>query len=318
MFTTVQDLGRPGHSALGVPASGATDPLSLRLGNRIVGNPDGAAGLEFTLDGPCVVFDQDVVVCLAGGDCPDAAIGRPAGPERLPPCTPVRVRAGELIRIGPVRTGARGYLCVGGGFVVDLVMGSRSTLVSAGFGGHEGRALRPGDRLGLGERADRAVDVDDSGRAARWLAGVRSRRVLRVTPGLHAGLFPAHAAHGLDRSGFTVSDRCDRVGVRLEGAGVPQPEGAGRMDSEPTETGAVQVPGDGRPIVLGMDRPTTGGYPVIACVIAADLPVLGMLRPGEAVRFEHVTREAARKAWRQQESELDALVRAVASDGEGP
>lgn len=307
MFTTVQDLGRPGRCELGVPPSGAADWLSLRLGNRLMGNPDGAAALECTLEGPTLVFDRDALVCLSGAACPGAAVGRRAGPASIGMCEPVRVRAGEVVKVGPVRGGARACLCVGGGFGVEPVMGSRSTLVSAGFGGHAGRALRAGDRVPIGEDAGDAGG-GLAGDAAAWLEQVLARRTMRLTPGADASVFPAGSARVLGEHAFTVSRRCDRAGVRLEGAVVEGPADAGGMDSEPTETGGVQVTGDGGLIVLGVDRPTTGGYPVIGCVIAADVPAMAVLRPGDAVRFAWTDRAEARAAWRELTRGLDGLI----------
>jgi len=294
MLTTVQDLGRFGHLGMAVAESGAADGLSLRLGNRMLGNPEEAAGLECTLTGATVCFSADTWVVVTGAD---------GGGVRR--CEPILCRAGEALAIGALAVGARGYLCVAGGVDVPVVLGSRSTLLGAGFGGHEGRALRAGDVLpiGAGVAAVHAVDAE---RARAWLRGVHGQRTIRVVDGLHADRFSVAARDAFFGSWFVVSERSNRTGMRLDGATGVVSDERGTL-SEPTACGCVQVPGDGRPIVLGPDRPTTGGYPVIACVIAADLPVLGMLRPRERIRFERVGVAEAAAMCAAQEAAFEGL-----------
>ncbi|MCB1282240.1 MAG: allophanate hydrolase, partial [Salinibacterium sp.] len=149
MFTTVQDLGRGGVAAVGVPPSGVADAVSLTVGNRLLGNADGAAALECTLTGPSLTFDGEAVVCLTGAECPNARIAGTKGERPLGWCEPTPVGAGELIKIGAMEGRARAYLCVGGGIGVPIVLGSRSTLVGASLGGHHGRPLRKGDTVSL-------------------------------------------------------------------------------------------------------------------------------------------------------------------------
>lgn len=297
MLTTVQDLGRFGHLEMAVPESGAADGLSLRLGNRMLGNPEQAAGLEFTLTGPTVCFSADTWVVVTGGETKEG--------RGVRGCEPVRCRAGEPLVVGALEAGARGYVCVAGGVDVALVLGSRSTLMGAGFGGQDGRALRAGDALPIGAAVTGKLRVDAE-RARAWLRGVHGRRTIRVVDGLHADGFSEAARQAFFGSWFEVSERSNRTGMRLGGDTVVLPERGG-VWSEPTANGCVQVPGDGRPIVLGPDRPTTGGYPVIACVIAADLPVVGMLRPRERIRFERVEVADAARIWAEQEAAFDGL-----------
>lgn len=299
MFTTVQDLGRTGYASQGVPESGAADALSLRVGNRLLGNPDSAAALECTLRGPTVSFSRDTWVCVTGA----LGTGFDAG-------VPTLVRAGVPVVLGALERGARAYLCVRGELDVPLVMGSSATLVRAGLGGVQGRTLRGGDEIGVGEATGAVADAGVSEAASAWLAGVLGRRTMRVVAGLHAELFSSAARAMLAEHEFTVSDRSDRVGVRLSGPVVPG-VADGVLLSEGTAAGNIQIPGDGQPIVLGVDRPTTGGYPVIACVIAADLPVVGTLRPREHVRFAWVTIDQAWSVWQEQEAMLDQLVPAL-------
>jgi antagonist of KipI len=284
-LTTVQDLGRYGYAHLGVSASGAADALSLRAANLLVGNPEGAAALEMTLVGGSFEFQADTVAALAGAD-----FG--AG---FPLWTPFELRAGDILRCGATRGGARCYLAVRGGIDVPAVLGSASTHLLTGLGGFEGRALRAGDVLRMGNAA-----VRPPSRGKRlpplWPAA------LRVTAGPQAAWFP----DALYRAGYRVTEESDRMGLRLDGP--PLERHGGRMLTEGVPLGAVQVPPDGRPIILFVEHQTTGGYPKIASVIAADLPAVGQLRPRDTVGFELVSLETALALAGRQEEWLYSLV----------
>jgi biotin-dependent carboxylase-like uncharacterized protein len=308
MFTTVQDLGRHGSSAIGVPPSGAADPLSLRVGNRLLGNNESAAALEYTLTGPTLQFSHDTTICITGGRCPKAMVGQGPAEREIAWCTPTRIRANETVRIGPIANGARGYLCIAGGINVPQVLGSRSTLATAAFGGFEGRALRPNDELLIAPSTSQVAPEQSVGDAAAWLATIIDRRTLRLVPSLHTEDFSSSAQNTLVSSKFTVADQSNRVGLRLEGPPIPAPFTKGQLQSEATTTGSIQVTGDDQLIVLGVDRPTTGGYPIIACVIQADLPILGIARPRDQLSFEMITREQARDLHQQQLRSLDAIL----------
>jgi UPF0271 protein len=220
---------------------------------------------------------------------------------------------------------ARAYLCVQGGIDVPRVLASRSTLVRAGIGGHEGRVLRAGDVLRVGPVwivGRIRGDVERSTCAARVLRSEspasegRATSTIRVTPGPHADLFVRPAAALLEHVEFTIGAKSDRMGLRLEGVRLPVPTlaaGDGRLASEPMPGGAIQVPPDGRPIVLMVDGPTTGGYPVIATVASVDIAMLGQLAPGARVRFVCVSEERAREAWRRREAEINRAVPRAAS-----
>lgn len=313
MHTTVQDLGRPGHGALGVPVSGAADTLSLRIGNRLLGNADNDAALEFTLIGPTIEFSAESVVCLTGGVCPRAHIGEGEHTRAVRPCIPARVRAGERVTVGPLATGARGYLCVAGGFDVPRVLDSRATLVSAGIGGHHGRSLRSGDTLPISRVTGACVNEALARSAAEWLEATLSCRTVRVTPSLHTEVFPQDAIDSLTRGSFVVSDQSNRAGLRLSGPALGTPTLSGSLSSEGVVAGCVQVPTDGQPIVLGVDGPTTGGYAVLASVIGADLPILGAVRPRETLRFAMTTRDEARRIVREQDCAMNDLLPAHAA-----
>ena len=279
-LTSVQDpFGRQGWRHLGVPTGGAADAWSARLANRLIGNPDGSALLEITLGGLELRFETDAVAAITGGVSVTLG-GIPAEVNLGLP-----VRPGGVIRIGG-GPGARGYLAVGGGIVVEPVLGSASTDLRTGFGGHDGRALRPGDRLQVG---------GTPGVPSRW-TGSPATGPIRIAPGPHA------TAASLDGE-WIVGSEADRTGLRLDGRTLD----GGEVPSMGLPLGAIQVPPDGRPIVMLADRPVTGGYPVPASVIGADIGRVAQLRPGDRVTFVSVSVEQAREALRQAEEELAAL-----------
>jgi antagonist of KipI len=305
LLSTVQDLGRPRYGHLGVAASGAADLLSLRVGNRLLGNPDGAAAVEATLAGGAFRFAADTRFVLAGADA-----GARLDDRRVPSWTPTTARAGSVLAFSRFAWGARAYLVVAGGFAVPPVLGSASTHLAGRFGGHEGRHLRPGDRIPIGN-GDRARPLPAlAGDAVADLEARLRRVTLRGVPGAHAYLFDDSSTAAFWHAPYSVSDRSDRMGLRLEGPRLSSPLG-GRLPSEGMPWGAVQVPGDGRPIVLLADRPTTGGYPVIATLATVDRPRAAQLQPRERVAFERIVLEEARAAAREQEAWLDREVPAL-------
>lgn len=289
--TTVQDAGRQVR-ALGVPAGGAADPVARRLGNALVGNGPGAAGLEVTLGGPTLLFHGAALVSLCG-----APFGAELDGAPFPSWRAVAVRAGQTLRVGGTPVGARAFLAVRGGLEVPEVFGSRSTDLRGGFGGLEGRALRAGDRLTCGAAAP--VTARRAFVAPELRTPLGPEQVLRVTatPDLTGPLEGALLGRA-----FTVSAQADRMGVRLEGP-VAAPHDPGRV-SVPNVPGMVQLPPDGRPILLLPDAGTHGGYPTPLVVIRADLPRLGQLRPGDRVTFRPVTQPEARAALHAQERAL--------------
>jgi biotin-dependent carboxylase-like uncharacterized protein len=297
-LTTVQDLGRPGWGSIGVPPGGAADSLALRLANRLVGNPDGAAGLEMTLAGPQLGFVADAWIALAGSRFAATLEGSPVAHGRA-----LAVRAGQTLDIGTLE-GARAFLAVRGGLDVPRVLGSRSTFVVGGFGGIDGRPLRRGDRLPVG-----TIPAGARLLAARekLLPVYAAEGVLRVILGPQLDRFAAQARDALLSGTYRVSTSSDRVGLRLEGPRIAH-LGAADLLPEGIVCGALQVPGDGQPILLGRDHPTTGGYAKIATVIAADLWRLGQAKPGDRLRFAAVPVDEARSLYRRQEELLGSAV----------
>jgi len=295
LLTTVQDLGREGFGSIGVSPSGAADPISLRLGNRLVANPDNGATLEMTLLGGTFFFPEGAVLALAGSEFGATLDGSP-----VDLWTSVKTRPGQTLRLGPARWGARCYLCVQGGIVVAPFLGSASTHILSGLGGFEGRPLRKGDVLQIGPamrpygKRTLAPEVSDR---------LLQRAVLRVTPGPQMDWFPESSLRSFYTNTYRVSEQSNRMGLRLEGAPVSQ-ESDGQMITEGVSLGAVQVPPGGLPIILFVEQQTTGGYPKIANVISADLHRVGQLRPRDEIRFEQVTFEVARSLLIEQEKLL--------------
>ncbi|MEV0583760.1 biotin-dependent carboxyltransferase family protein [Nonomuraea sp. NPDC050310] len=268
-YATVQDLGRPGYAHLGVPRSGAADPDALRLANRLVGNAEGAAGLELTFGGARLRFPAGAWLALTGAPCPLALPG--GRPGR---CAPFWAPPGAELRVGLPWYGLRTYLAVRGGVAAEPVLGSRSTDSLSGLGP---APLRAGTCLPVG-RPDGEITVD--------LAPEPARRepVVRVLPGPRADWFVPAALEELAAEPYEVSQDSNRVGVRLRGRELKRAR-AGELPSEGMVLGAVQVPPSGQPIVFLADHPPTGGYPVIGVVAARDLPMAAQARPGDRLRF---------------------------------
>jgi len=295
--TTVQDLGRPGFGPEGVSASGAADPVALRLGNLLVENQPGVAGLELTLVGGSFVFPDGAVIALTGADLGATVNGRP-----LEMWASHTLEPGTKLMFGATRNFARGYLAIAGGIQVDPFLGSASTHVLSGLGGFEGRALRKGDRLRIG-KASKKVRRRRITLAA--LYAFKPRKVLRVTEGPQADWFSEAAKQVFYRDVFRVSEESDRVGLRLEGTALDGST-AREMITEGVSLGAVQVTPSGQPIILFVEQQTTGGYPKIANIIAADLHRIGQLRPRAEIRFQRTLLAVARSLWIEQERLLNA------------
>lgn len=298
--TTVQDLGRPGCAHMGVSASGAADPLSLRLGNLLVGNPENTSSLEMTVTGGVFEFDADSLIALTGSDF-QAFLDD----LRVPCWVPMAVRGGQKLSLGRTRGGARCYLSVHGGIDVPLSLGSSSTHLRTGLGGHEGRALQEGDVLPIGAPPGpgRAVQQVHPQKALRWL----DTSVIRVTPGPQAYWFSADSAEKFFGAAVTVLADSDRMSIRLGGVRL-QPLRRDEMLTEGVSCGAVQVMPDGQIVISFVEHQTTGAYPKFANVITADLPRLGQLKAGDVFRFQLVSFEEARAILREQEAWIDSLV----------
>ncbi|MBI4390917.1 MAG: 5-oxoprolinase/urea amidolyase family protein [candidate division NC10 bacterium] len=309
ILTTVQDLGRPGYQKFGIPVSGALDPVALRLANALVGNPPGAAGLELTGGGLTLEAMAECVLAVTGADLPALRDETP-----VPTFFALRLVPGQRLRLGTPRAGLRACIAVHGGLEVPLALGSRSTCLRLGFGGLAGRALRAGDVLGVGPpTADlaslRGRHLPPSGRPA-----LASPWVVRAVPGPQDDAFAASALETFFGNPYQVTPHSDRMGIRLTGPPLAHRRSADIL-SDAIPLGAVQVPGEGQPIILLADRQTTGGYAKIATAIGPDVAGLAQACPGERVRFVRVTVEEAHAAVREAARALARLEAFIAASG---
>jgi biotin-dependent carboxylase-like uncharacterized protein len=292
LLTTVQDLGRTGYAHLGVSRSGALDVAALVWGNRLVDNPDGAAGLETTLTGVSLRAEHPTIVAVTGAEAPLHVDGEP-----VPFATAVTVPAGSLLEVGPAVHGVRSYLAFAGGVTVAPVLGSRSTDTLSGLGPP---LLRAGYVLPIGRITPGDGSVAESLSAGGSASGVSTagptdggpgdggsagREVtLRIRLGPRYDWLTVAARDALTASGYALSVKSNRIGVRLSGPVLSRAVTT-ELPSEGIVLGAVQLPADGQPLIFLADHPTTGGYPVIGVVDTADLGLVAQARPGTTIRF---------------------------------
>lgn len=279
-LATIQDLGRRGLGSLGVPPSGAADAASLRLANLLTGNPAGAAGVELTLGRAAFRCAGRARMATAGAPAPVAVVATPGErPTEIAFGTVFEVGDGAVISLGPAAVGLRTYLAVAGGIDVPAVLGSRSSDLHSGLGSGP---LRPGTVLPIGTWP--RLDSHSASPAPAPLPASGETACLRIVPGPRLDWFGAEALDVLCGAPYSVTLASNRTGLRLDGPALPRITGR-ELDSEGVVTGALQVPHDGKPILLLADHPTVGGYPVIAVVVSADIGLAAQLRPGQPVRF---------------------------------
>jgi biotin-dependent carboxylase-like uncharacterized protein len=291
-FATIQDLGWAVGRAMGLPRGGAMDPHTCCDGNALVGNPPGAAAIEWALGTGVLRFERESIVSVTG--MADVRLDdRP-----IEPWTRFSVAAGMALQVTPGLEARFVYVAVHGGIDVPVVLGSRSTYLPGGFGGHEGRRLRTGDRLPIGSGTLPTVGAGQRRDIVARTGGSGEEIILRVTRGPQWNRFDAAAQDALLGGRYVVTPASDRMGYRLRGPTMAAREAA-TLPSEPACPGAIQVPDAGEPIVLMPDGPTVGGYPKIAVVVRADLGVLAQRLPGAAVRFVEVTLPEARDVNRE-------------------
>lgn len=293
LFTTVQDEGRWGYQAYGMPVAGAMDRYAYRVANLLAGNRKGAAVLEMTMLGGAFEFDYECLVSVCGADMQPNLSGK-----KVSNWSAFYMPVGTVLSFDYALTGCRTYLAVHGGIKVPLVLGSRSTYTRAGVGGMEGRPLKAGDFL--------HVDNDVRARAMpailpeQFVPRYDQERRLRVIMGPQNDMFTVEGIRTFLESEYTVSNEADRMGYRLEGAKIEHADKADII-SDALPEGAVQVPAHGMPIVMLADRQTTGGYPKIATVIGPDLSLLAQGRPGDTVCFRSCSDEEALDVLRSEE-----------------
>lgn len=313
LLTTVQDEGRWGYQAYGMPVAGVMDRYAYRLANLLVGNRPGAAALEMTLRGDEFRFEQSCLVAVCGANMRPLLDGR-----KIDTWSAVQISPGSELHFDYAVAGCRAYLAVRGGIDVPMVLGSRSTYTRGRVGGLNGRALRQGDTLQIGTEA--AVPAGPRKLEDRFIPRYEDHVQLRVLLGPQDDCFTPQGLETLFNSVYTVSTEADRMGYRLEG---PVIEHRGKPDivSDALCQGAIQVPGHGMPIVMMADRQTTGGYTKVGTVIGPDLFKLAQAKTGDTISFVNCTEDealAALKAERMVYDELNGLLRQALSDGDKP
>jgi len=297
VFTTIQDLGRKGYFASGIPPSGAMDRFALRMGNLLVKNPLGEAGIEMTAIGMKVKILQETIIALTGAEFEVQLNG-----NSLPLWETVHLREGDLLYIGKAKKGWRGYVCVAGGIDVPPILGSKSTYTLGGLGGIRGRMLKKGDVINVGSSRFSLEALKGRRTKDSILLEASSERELRVVLGPQDDHVKEESIEVFLNSDYKVSIRSNRVGYRFEGPQLFFKERAESRDAglDPSNIvddgnaiGAIQIPGGKEPICLGPDGVTMGGYVKIACLIAADMDRMAQLKPKDIMRFKNVTVDEA-------------------------
>ena len=297
--TTVQDLGRTGQMRYGIPPSGPVDRFAFVLANRLVGNADTAAALECTLIGPRFEITDAGAIAITGAEMPVTVNGRSAAGWST-----IAVKAGDVVKLGPARTGVRSYVGVAGGLDVPLVLGSRSTYLRGRVGGVEGRALRKGDEL----RVFPSGPVEPRRVEPRAIPDYTGEPTVRAVLGPQADRFTAEGLEALFGGRYEVLPQSDRMGSRLRGPRIAHARGHDIV-SDGIALGSIQVPGDGQPIVLLVDRQSTGGYTKAATICSFDIWRVGQARPGQSLRFHQIGVDEAHRLFREADRALEAAVR---------
>ncbi|SSC70975.1 unnamed protein product [Ciceribacter sp. T2.26MG-112.2] len=309
LATSVQDLGRPGYFHLGIPLGGAMDRLAMKAANLLVGNEEGAAGLEAVFIGPKLEFTEDAMVAVTGADMPIKVDG-----EEKPGWTAFKVKAGQVLTFDFLKTGARIYIAVSGGIDVPLALGSRSTYAIGALGGFKGRPIAIGDELPVGT-AGKAVEGKSIPENLRRRPGMPAE--LRVLPGLYWHRLTDEAGRNFFEDTWKVAPEADRMGYRFRGGRkldfvdrVP-PFGAGSDPSNIVDAcypyGSIQVPGGTEPIILHRDAVSGGGYFMLGTVISADMDLIGQLQPHTPTRFVKVDMETALTARKDRAALVDQI-----------
>jgi antagonist of KipI len=321
LLTTIQDLGRFGFQKDGVIVSGAMDQFAHRIANILVGNEESEGTLEMTLIGPTLAFEEDALIAICGGEFEASIDG-----HEVPLWRPILVKQGSVLTIGHCRVGCRAYLAVAGGFHLPKVMNSQSTYLLARIGGFQGRALEKGDVLLLREPGRKRDSLLFHKKttvlpfiAMSWGISFELRayfyespKTVRVFHGAQFADFTMQSQEQFLTQPYKVTPQSNRMGYRLDGPSLKRKQST-EMVSEAVTFGTVQVPAEGKPIVLMADRQTTGGYPKIAQVIAVDLPVLAQTRAGEQIVFRNISFEEAQRLYLQREFELKQCKKAIIS-----
>ncbi|MFB5283130.1 biotin-dependent carboxyltransferase family protein [Peribacillus sp. Hz7] len=319
MLTTIQDLGRHGYQQYGVSVSGAMDTFAHRTANLLVGNDEQQATLEMTLIGPAILFENDTFISICGADLSPTIDNEP-----LPLWRPIFVRKGSKLSFGFCKNGCRAYLAIAGGIRVANVMGSRSTFLKARIGGVQGRAVQSGDQLSsyspspyITKLIERFTCMTTKNHLpVKWhisyecIPHFNKKHTVFVMKGKHFSQFTRDSQEHFFTKPFTISMNSDRIGYRLKGTPLSLAEPKEYL-SEPVIFGSIQVPTNGRPILLMADHPTTGGYPRIGEVASVDLPLIAQLKPGDVLSFQEISVQQAQRLLLEREAMIGVLKQGI-------
>lgn len=292
VFTTIQDEGRFGYQAYGMPSAGAMDRYACRVANLLVGNDASAAVIEMTTVGASFKFDEEQFVAVCGADMHGTINGAP-----IINWSSFIVPRGSEIRFDVATKGCRTYMAVRGGIDVPVVLGSRSTYTQAKVGGYEGRVLWQGDVLNIGR--DSAFSVRSRNLESKYIPQYSERINLRVILGPQDNMFTPEAIRTFFESAYTITNQADRIGYRLKGPGIMH-RGKADIVSDAVCLGAIQVPANGMPIIMTADHKTTGGFAKLGSVIRVDLSTLAQARPGDTIHFTQIAEQEAIQALRDE------------------
>ncbi|AKL94787.1 allophanate hydrolase subunit 2 [Clostridium aceticum] len=299
LMTTIQDQGRTGYQHFGMPVAGAMDIYSLQLANLLVGNQRFEAALEITLMGPEIFFHDTRTVAITGGE-----ISITVNDRLVPMYQTIYLQKGDTLKLANVSVGSRSYLAISGGFHIEKVMGSYATYMRGNIGGFHGRKLMTGDEIPLNQ--EKHQGYIGTRRVPVPLIPDLHTKNIRVIMGPEDAAFTEEGKRVFQRSEYQVSNQSDRMGYRLEGPKIQHVSEADII-SGGINLGAIQVPGEGVPIIMMADRQTTGGYTKIANVISIDIPLVAQKKPGDSIKFDVITVEEAQMLLRQKEKELKNL-----------
>lgn len=295
IFSTIQDGGRTGHQQFGIIASGVMDSVAYRIGNALLKQSDKAA-IEMTLNGGVFEFKKATAFVLTGG-----MMHATLNNQLVPMYKVISAKAGDVLTCGTIINGARSYFCIAGGFLVDEILGSRSTYLKAKFGGYKGRALQPGDEIPYEETRIKYAAYQVNTKT------FYEKAPIRILPGTEWQQFSRGMQTSFINQSYTISNKSDRMGYQLDSHKSIFLEKPFQLLSEAVTFGTIQLPPSGHPILLMADRQTTGGYPKIAQVITADLHRLAQLAPQQTLLFQLVSLEQAEEAYFELEQQLRLL-----------
>ena len=305
IMTSVQDMGRYGYGRFGVAPSGALDSFAMRVANLLVGNREDQAGLETMLLGPGIRFLTEVVVAVTGGD-----LQPKRNRQSIEMWRSHAFQKDDVLSFGSAVSGFRAYIAVAGGIAVPRLMGSRSTNLPSGFGGHEGRTLKKEDILVCDDPRGPKIESERFFNP-EWAPQYSDKWKIRVVLGPQDDHFPDDSRGTFSKNTYTMSQNSDRTGIRLEGPEIRcKPDVEASIVSEGVIAGSIQIPGDGKPIII-LGETVTGGYRKIATVISADLPLLGQIKPGDGIQFEVVSLEEAHRALQKMEEWINNIKRKI-------